>query len=571
MDWLWDKEDRIGLVRFVNFAKNSKAVQQFIKEAVEASYLPASDYDFNQTQEDRHQLIEKIYNALSKKKVEYALNEYRELSEGKKQLIRTPEKIFNTQGKGNCLDLAILFCAICWHYDLLPILILLKGHVVAAVSLTHCLRDWANEERRGQELFWKGRGILTESSELQEMVDREDYLAIECTGFAKSETLSENKFQRVDGFLSFVQAVNFGRQQLDRPLEFALDIAIADNFWLHNVFDNRLKEKKPKRFINSPLWNEGLWNEKNPLLQLYVPLGLIERKPDAQPRPEENLSIPEESPFNKPDEKYEVVREYKNDEFFNEVLKAKNSKRSKGKRLVIVGDPGGGKTTLLQRIAYWILEEKHGFPIWIPLAEINNKRVQEGDETGQGWLYRYLLETWLRDIAENPKDTPKEWQLLFEELLASSQLWLLLDGADEMAVSSPLSKIKKQLVQGWANSVRVVLSCRLNLWEVEKEAIYENFDIYRTLDFQYPDQVHEFINKWFGKDDPKTKELLDKQRKELLDKLGEDNRKRLRDLVKNPLRLALLCRIWQNGLGTLPDTKASFYQLLVENHYTWER
>jgi len=561
MQWFWNKKDDLGLARFVIYSKDSEAVKRFIQKAVQSSHLPKSGYDFHQTQNDgRRQLVEKIYNALRENKVEYDLNEYHELS-GDTQLIRTPEEILDTQGKGTCLDLAILLCAICWHYDLLPILILVEGHALVAVSLTHSLRDWENEERRGQQLFWEGLGKLTDTRELQKMVKREDYLAIECTGFARSETLSEcedEKFQRVDGILSFDQAVELGCKQLTRPLKFALDIHIAYNFWWSKVVcQNRLEAEPIKRLINSPLTNE-----ENPLLKLYVPLGLIERKPDAQRRPSENEFSPEGSSFNQPDTQYEVVREYEHKEFFEDVLKHKSSSRSQGKRLAIVGDPGGGKTTLLQRIAYWVLEEEQGLPIWVPLGDVNENWVQGRDETDEGWLYRYLSENWLKNVAGEPKKTPIELQQAFKELLKSGQVWLLLDGADEMAIRHPLTRVKEQLAKGWADSVRVVLNCRLNLWEVEKEALWEKFDIYRTLDFSYPEQVHQFINNWFGEDDPKAKELQDK--------LAEENRKRLQDLVKNPLRLALLCRIWKQGLGTLPETKADFYRLLVENHYKWK-
>jgi HEAT repeat protein/energy-coupling factor transporter ATP-binding protein EcfA2 len=560
MRWSWDKKDELGLARFVIDSKDSEAVKTFIEKAVKSSHLPKSEHDSHQTHNDgRRQLVEKIYNALRQKEVEYALNEYHEFSENR-QRIRRPDEILDTQGKGTCLDLAILFCAICWRHELLPILILVEGHALAAVSLTHSLPEWKNEERRGQQLFWEGLGRLTDARKLQNMVKREDYLAIECTGFAKSETLSEGeeeKFQRVDGFLSFDQAVEWGCKQLEKPLKFALDIHMAYNFWLPKVCRERLDAKTPKRLINSPLTND-----ENPLLKLYVPLGLIERKPDAQRRPSENASPPEESPFNKQDAQYEVVREYNNEEFLDQVLKHKSSTRSQGKRLAIVGDPGAGKTTLLQKIAYWVLEEEQGLPIWISLANVNEDWLRGRDETDEGWLYRYLSENWLRDAAGKAKRTPEKWQQTFEELIESGQVWLLLDGADEMALRHPLTRLKQQLTKGWAKSVRVVLSCRLNLWEEEKDTLSETFDIYRTLEFNYPNQVHQFINNWFGEDDSKAKELKEQ--------LEEDNRKRIQDLVKNPLRLALLCRIWKRGRATLPETKADFYRLLVKEHYKWK-
>lgn len=42
------------------------------------------------------------------------------------------------------------------------------------------------------------------------------------------------------------------------------------------------------------------------------------------------------------------------------------------------------------------------------------------------------------------------------------------------------------------------------------------------------------------------------------------------DLVKNPLRLALLCSIWQGCDRGLPETKAGLYQQFVEEVYKWK-
>ena len=554
----WDKNDELGLVKYVNFAKESEAVEDFLKQAREKSLLPASGYDFNPGRGDPRELIENIYNALCQQNIEYDLNEYIQYwKDEQQQKILTAEDIFQRQGKGTCLDLAILFCAICIHFNLLPILILLDGHALAAVSLTHSYRDWENESRNGQELFWENLGTLKNKNGLKKMLKKE-YLAVECTGFARSETISETgDFEREDRLLSFEQAVEAGEQivkQKEKDLFFALDIPTAYNFWFPKVFGERLEREVPKSFNN----------DKDLLKDIYVPLGLIERKrkEQAKRRPDEDSVNPENAEFNKPDEKYEIVKEYKNDEFFDEVLKNSVSTNSQGKRLLVVGDPGGGKSTLLQKIADWILEKELGLPIWISLAKFNEDLVKDKDVSDAGWLYRYLSEQWVRNLSQEGRNTPEKWDNKFEELYKTRQLWLLLDGADEMAVSYPLKKIQEQLAKGWTNSVRVVLSCRLNLWEQQKDTLNEKFDVYRTLDFNYPEQVHQFIDNWFKEED--------EQGKKLQQQLEEKNRERLQNLVQNPLRLSLLCRIWNDGCGKLPETKAGFYQLLVDNHYKWK-
>ncbi|NEU72906.1 NACHT domain-containing protein [Hassallia byssoidea VB512170] len=547
----WDKTDELGLVKFVNFARESEAVKQFIQN----SHLPASGFDSHSKSDNLLLLIEEIYNALCQQNIEYDLNEYfHSWIQDKPQKIRPAEVLLNNR-QGTCLDLAILFCAICCHFDLLPILILVNGHALAAVSLMHRFRDWENDGRGAQELFWQGLGTLKDKEKLKKIIKNKEYLAVECTGFAHSETLPGNgDCKRENGFLSFKNAVKCGKQQIEKnELRFALDIPMAYNFWLPKVFKERLDQDliQLKRFNNDKNLNE-----------IYVSLGLIEREKDAQPKPSENSVNPTSSDFNKP-EKGKVVREYKNDEFFDEVLKKSDSTNNQGKRLLIIGDPGGGKSTLLRKIADWVLVDyEKGFPIWIYLAKFNNELVKDEDVSDPGWLYKHLSEQWLRNLSQEGRETPEKWKDKFEELLKTRQIWLLLDGADEMAVSYPLKKIQEQLTKGWANSVSIVMSCRLNLWEQQKDTLNEKFDIYRTLDFSYPEQVHQFISNWFGNDNSTAKELQDK--------LEEKNRERLRNLVKNPLRLALLCRIWKEGSKTLPETKAGFYQLLVNKHYQWK-
>lgn len=51
--------------------------------------------------------------------------------------------------------------------------------------------------------------------------------------------------------------------------------------------------------------------------------------------------------------------------------------------------------------------------------------------------------------------------------------------------------------------------------------------------------------------------------------LKEPGKERIRDLVKNPLRLTLLCFDWGLKEGRLPETQAELYQRFVERIYEW--
>lgn len=56
----------------------------------------------------------------------------------------------------------------------------------------------------------------------------------------------------------------------------------------------------------------------------------------------------------------------------------------------------------------------------------------------------------------------------------------------------PLQMVASQR-EGWVAKARVVLSCRLNVWEANINALGDDFETYRLLDFDYPLQVKEFI------------------------------------------------------------------------------
>ena len=139
---------------------------------------------------------------------------------------------------------------------------------------------------------------------------------------------------------------------------------------------------------------------------------------------------------------------------------------------------------------------------------------------------------------------------------------VLLDGADEMG-GDGLAKIETILKQKWAESIRTVITCRLNLWDASPTNSLEcsqNFQVYRTLDFKYAnpagvDEVQDFIDKWF-KEEPEDGQKL----RAALDEAGKE---RIKDLAKNPLRLTLLCNIWNPQTG-LPDTQANLYGQFVD-------
>ena len=225
-------------------------------------------------------------------------------------------------------------------------------------------------------------------------------------------------------------------------------------------------------------------------------------------------------------------------------------------RIAILGEPGAGKTTLLQKIATWLADNTEYLPIWISLADLQGKNLED-----------YLIEDWLKAATRKRKISP-EIEDSFCEQFNQGRVWLLLDAVDEMAIasSSALSKIADYL-KGWVADASVIITCRLNVWDAGKNAL-SDFDTFRNLNFTYgnpnnSDLMGKFINSWFEE----NPELGNNLRTEL----EQPARRRIRDAVKNPLRLALMCRIWGLRRGGLPNTKAMLYEKFVESIYEWKQ
>jgi energy-coupling factor transporter ATP-binding protein EcfA2 len=290
--------------------------------------------------------------------------------------------------------------------------------------------------------------------------------------------------------------------------------------------------------------------------QVYVPLGLVERKRQTRRRedvlPEQGSLLYEET---------EITQRFEHEQFLDGVLRQGESPKSRGKRIAIIGEPGAGKTTLLQQIARWVSEQGEGaIAIWVSLADLRGQELEP-----------YLLERWLQAVARKLGQAEASGQVkdAFVAQFQQGRVWLLLDGVDEMQVSSgnPLGEMERQVrMGGLLSQARIVLSCRLNLWDGNRNAL-DTFDTYRTLEFSYPQQVEQFVGQWFRA----LPEVQGEQAERLCAALKVSGKERIRDLVKNPLRLMLLCFNWYLGEGTLPETKAGLYEQFVADFYEWKR
>ncbi|TVQ18799.1 MAG: NACHT domain-containing protein [Leptolyngbya sp. DLM2.Bin15] len=207
-------------------------------------------------------------------------------------------------------------------------------------------------------------------------------------------------------------------------------------------------------------------------VDVYVPLALVERRQTKQLKPEQRLASLDRG---QEDEKITPITE---DEFFNQVLRQGKSSQSQGRRIAVIGEPGSGKTTRLQAIADWILAEHLGIPIWIELAQFTEPTLVDYLEK---WLKLAGVEGAIASLRDNKE-----------------HLWLLMDGLDEMVARIEHPHVS-QLLTGWMQSARMIITCRVNVWDADHNA-FSGFDVYRNLPFE-ADQMETFIRRFFAQTD----------------------------------------------------------------------
>lgn len=190
-----------------------------------------------------------------------------------------------------------------------------------------------------------------------------------------------------------------------------------------------------------------------------------------------------------------------------------------------------------------MLDNTDDLVLWVSLGELKDKPLRD-----------YLTEDWLQDaVMYADSRVLEDWEHQF----IRRRVWLLLDGLDEM---TPETRDALSL-KGWISQARIIVTCRLNVWQINPRII-NGFETYRMLEFRLP-QVEEFIQKWFSHDSVAGERLYQA--------LNQPGKERIRDLVKNPLRLTLLCSTWHLREGKLPATRTELYKQFVDDLYEWKR
>ena len=275
---------------------------------------------------------------------------------------------------------------------------------------------------------------------------------------------------------------------------------------------------------------------------VYMPLGLVETKAKKQ----------EQTPNNQDESGNKLKTEevvYPHAQFLEDLL----NWRRENKHIAIAGEAGAGKTTFLVTIAEKLKNSQH-LPVFIGLADLQGRSLKT-----------YIHDVWLPLALNQREATEEQKESLFQQF-QSGKIWLLLDALDEMQAKSSaeaLDKINREIKEIIGQS-RVVMTCRLNVWDAYINRL-QNFDTFKMGNLSF-EQIDSFVSQWFSFTECSESASI------LQAELKAPKRDRIRDMVRHPLRLALLCQaFYHNPKTDLPETKAGLYELFVRYFYEWNR
>ncbi|MFH1491496.1 MAG: SUMF1/EgtB/PvdO family nonheme iron enzyme [Pseudomonadota bacterium] len=242
----------------------------------------------------------------------------------------------------------------------------------------------------------------------------------------------------------------------------------------------------------------------------------------------------------------------------------RQSEMRKQKGLVILGDPGSGKTTHLKRILLGCLRngaETLGLPAdmlpgFLPLRELKDAHQD--------------LDSFIRDqLTAGHLKTPKGFGM---RLLKRGRLLLLLDGLDEVADLD-----RREEVAGWIihalpsyPDCRFVVTCRFAGYS-QTVRMSEQFIEMHIRPFT-GDQSERFINNWYSiverglsKDPEQAEGIALEKAHDLIKRLKEPDfrARRVFELTRNPLLLTNICLVHRHR-GSLPQKRARLYEECID-------
>jgi HEAT repeat protein len=237
--------------------------------------------------------------------------------------------------------------------------------------------------------------------------------------------------------------------------------------------------------------------------------------------------------------------------------------KQKHKPIIVLADPGMGKTALLKMEAITTAQEERQkladnskrredvvFPLFLRLSDL----VEQQEEIAQAIP---------RLIERNYPTTSAGILPLLQQKLQNGKCFLLLDALDEVSKEqrNPLSN----KLNRFAHNYPCPIICTSRIVGYGGGFLYDAKEV-EIVPFSHK-QTEQYIETWFKN----AADYIDNDSVSAQGLLHELQQKpQIRGLVQNPLLLSLLCSLYQEKQLTLPARRVEIYEHAVNYMlYTW--
>ena len=231
------------------------------------------------------------------------------------------------------------------------------------------------------------------------------------------------------------------------------------------------------------------------------------------------------------------------------------------KRVLLVGDPGSGKSTVVRKIYRDVCRTAVSSPAagLLPvLIELKNLELfpRSFDSNDQ---QHYLLNIIRQDVESVRTYSSSD---LFNSLAINGRLVVLLDGLDEVRTGDldnvwrDILHLSDQLARkNPAN--KLIVTTRRQLYVNLPDYFLSAFDAHMTLESFTPDEMYQFLTKW-----PYINKPADQIARLFRNLAAQPN---IQSMCATPLILAMYVALDQiTGGEYLPETRPDFYKAVAD-------
>ena len=229
-------------------------------------------------------------------------------------------------------------------------------------------------------------------------------------------------------------------------------------------------------------------------------------------------------------------------------------------RLLVVGDPGSGKSSLIKYLfrencrAAERMPTKSRLPIQVELKRLGNPNTLIEKEAAE-WFLREMRNRVASIEGYNMGQ-------LFDSCLTTVGIMLLLDGLDEVsgdnypAISAALRGLSS-LLAAKSDRNAIIITMRIQYYQEIQNQLSDDFPEIAYVRPFNPNEIYTFLTKW---------PFVDRPQRNITRIYGDlTDRPTLRTMCSNPLVLAMYVAKDQTlATGEVPESRTDFYRSVVD-------